>query len=218
MDTKSLYHKEDHYYRGTRPELLPFYPAGANTVLDVGCGVGNFGKRLKELHGATVWGVDIDDDSIAQAEQVLDHAFVADVTRSLDRLPDGTFDVMFFNDVLEHLIDPYTLLEEIQVKLSERGKVVASIPNMRHFRVLWKLLVRKDFEYEQAGVMDKTHLRFFTRKSMRRMFEEAGYADVEVHPISKSKSARPVMWKIATLGLIGQDISYPQFVVTARKS
>ncbi|MFT6874478.1 MAG: 2-polyprenyl-3-methyl-5-hydroxy-6-metoxy-1,4-benzoquinol methylase [Granulosicoccus sp.] len=212
-----FYQKRDDYYQGTRPELLPFFPVSAKTVLDVGCGEGRFAKQLKDMHGATVWGVDISDESIAVANTLLDKAFVADVTASLDSLPDNYFDVIYFNDVLEHMIDPYTLLSNIQSKLTTQGKVIASIPNMRHFRVLWKLLAKKDFQYENAGVMDETHLRFFTKISMGRMFSEAGYQNVEVTPISKSRSFRPKFFKLFTLGLIGSDISYPQFVVTGNK-
>ena len=83
---------------------------------------------------------------------------------------------------------------------------------------MWKLLAKKDFEYESAGVMDETHLRFFTKVSMGRMFEEAGYQNVVVTPISKSRSFRPKFFKLFTLGLIGSDISYPQFVVTGIKA
>lgn len=212
-----FYKKQDNYYQGTRPELLPFFPASGKTVLDVGCGEGHFARQLKELHDAEVWGVDISSESIDVAKTLLDKAFVADVTASLEEFPDNYFDVIYFNDVLEHMIDPYTLLADISQKLSSSGKVVASMPNMRHFRVLWKLLVKQDFEYQNEGVMDETHLRFFTHKSMGRMFKEAGFQNVLVTPISKSRSFRPVFWKIATLGLIGNDISYPQFVVTAFK-
>ncbi len=73
-------------------------------------------------------------------------------------LPDGYFDVIFFNGVLEHIIDPRSLLEEISSKLSPDGVVVMSTPNVRHHKVLTMLLLTKDFKYERAGMMDEPHL------------------------------------------------------------
>jgi 2-polyprenyl-3-methyl-5-hydroxy-6-metoxy-1,4-benzoquinol methylase len=214
---EGFYNKRETYYMGARKELLPYFPDGGKTALDVGCGQGWFGLNLKQTFGAEVWGVDIDQASASIAEQHLDRALLADVTRNLELLPDNYFDVMYFNDVLEHMIDPYTLLANISAKLADGGKVVASIPNIRHHKVLWNLLIKKEFRYEQAGVMDETHLRWFTRKSMIRMFTDAGYIDVKTDPISKTKSLRPWVMQIASLGLVGGDIYYPQIVVSAKK-
>jgi len=213
-----FYAKKDVYYQATREELLPFFPKDGKTVLDVGCGEGLFGKGLKQNFGAEVWGVDISEASISAAEKNLDKAILADITTNLDVLPDNYFDIMYFNDVLEHMIDPYTLLANISSKLSENGRVVASIPNIMHHKVLWNLIFKHDFRYENAGVMDETHLRWFTRKSMMRMFSEAGFIDVETMPVFKTKSYRPLVMQIATLGMIGTDISYPQFIVSATKA
>lgn len=210
--------KQRSYYQGTRPELLVFHPPQAQRVLDVGCGEGRFGAQLAERFGAEVWGVDISAESIEAAATRLHTALHADVSVELDRLPDGHFDAIYYNDVLEHMVDPGQVLIAMQAKLAPGGRVIASLPNLRHFRVLWALLARRDFEYQKAGVMDETHLRFFTARSMRRLFENAGYVDIDVTPIHKSRSFRPVMMKIATLGLIGNDISYPQFAVTAARA
>lgn len=213
----ALYRKNKDYYEGTRRELLPFCPDNCRRALDVGCGTGNFGRSVKALCSAEVWGVDISEDCIRTAAQVLDKAFCADIAGRLRLLPDNYFDTIFFNDVLEHLADPYTLLEGIASKLVRDGTVIASIPNLRHHKVLYEMLVKKDFRYAGAGVTDKTHLRFFTRKSMVRMFEGAGYRIIDVTPINKSKSMKPVFYKILTLGLIGGDICYPQYVIRAAK-
>lgn len=213
----NLYDKSENYYAGLRSEMLPFFPAGSQKVLDVGCGEGWFGKSIKDKHQSEVWGVDISSKSIEIAKKNIDKAFCINISENHSDIPDHYFDSIFFNDVLEHLIDPYTLLKDIKCKLKDDGVVVASIPNMRHFRVLHKLLFKKDFEYEESGIMDKTHLRFFTQKSMIRMFQEAGYEILKVTPINKTKSLRPVIMKILTFGLIGNDISYLQFVITAKK-
>lgn len=214
---EGIYDKNKDYYGGVRSEMLKYFPANARTMLDVGCGEGLFGKSAVDRFGAEVWGIDINERSVALAETNLARTFCGDVSQLLDELPDNHFDVIYFNDVLEHMVDPYSLLEEIKGKLTTEGMVVASIPNIRYHRVLTQILLKRDFKYEKAGVMDETHMRFFTKKSIGRMFVEAGYELDSLVPINKSKSVRPLFYKLLTLGLIGNDISYPQFAVAARK-
>ncbi|MFK7859633.1 MAG: class I SAM-dependent methyltransferase [Granulosicoccus sp.] len=215
---EAIYDKETDYYGGVRSEMLQYFPESARTMLDVGCGEGLFGKTAKKKFGAEVWGIDINKSSVEQAENNLDKAFFGDVSHLFDVLPDKYFDVIYFNDVLEHMVDPYRLLKDIQSKLSANGLVVASIPNIRYHRVLTQILLKRDFKYEKAGVMDETHMRFFTQKSIRRMFVEAGYEPITLEPINKGKSIRPLFYQLVSLGLIGRDISYPQFAVTAGKA
>lgn len=215
-ELKQIYDKNPGYYAGARTDILPFVPPNAKSILDVGCGEGNFGALLKAQGNRRVWGTDIDEDSIGQAKLKLDHAIAGNISEQLSLLEDRFFDTIFFNDVLEHLIDPYTLLSKIKTKLTPSGQVIACIPNVRYFRVLNKLLLRRDFEYDESGVMDKTHLRFFTYKSMVRLFQEAGYKVESIAPVNKTKSIKPLLWKICTLGLIGNDIQYMQYVITAK--
>jgi hypothetical protein len=92
------------------------------------------------------------------------------------------FDCIVFNDVLEHMIDPWSVLATTRSLLSARGVVVASIPNIRHVSVLLPLLVRGRWSYMEWGVLDRTHLRFFTRRSMISMFEGAGYRVTHIEP------------------------------------
>lgn len=212
-----IYNKESDYYSGVRSEMLRYFPEGARTMLDVGCGEGLFGKTAKTRFDAEVWGIDINKSSVEQAQNNLDKAILGDVSHLFDALPDGHFDVIYFNDVLEHMVDPYSLLEDIKSKLSATGLVVASIPNIRYHRVLTQILLKRDFKYEKAGVMDETHMRFFTQKSIERMFVEAGYEPITLEPINKGKSIRPIFYQLVSLGLIGRDISYPQLAVTAKK-
>lgn len=90
-------------------------------------------------------------------------------------LPDNYFDAVVCNDVLEHLVDPLATLAQLRGKLTPEGVVVASIPNIRNLPALGKVLFRRDFPQEEFGIFDRTHLRFFTRKSMIRMFKQAGF-------------------------------------------
>lgn len=216
-NTTSSASKNAHYYAGARHEMAPFLPEGAKVVLDVGCGEGNFGALVKKTNNCEVWGIDIDAASVEKAAQKLDRTFVSDIATDLAMLPDDYFDAIFFNDVLEHLVDPCSLLEEMGSKLSSQGVIIASIPNVRYFRNLLKVCFRKDWEYEDSGVMDRTHLRFFTRKSIRRMFEGAGYRVIVAEGIGKTRSHKPLLMNILTFGRLGMDTAYLQFVIVASR-
>lgn len=211
----SLYDKERKYYALERPEMLPFFPASGKTMLDIGCGEGLFGKTLIDSRGTEVWGIDFDQESIDVAANILSKVFCGDVHQLLDDIPDNYFDAIYFNDVLEHLVDPYTLLEQVRPKLTANGVVIASIPNLRYFRVLAQILFKKDFRYEKKGVMDETHMRFFTQKSIDRMFVEAGYQVQRIQPMNRSRSFKPKVVQLCTLGLAGADIAYTQIAVVA---
>lgn len=162
------------YAASARHEMLPFVPADAHTILDVGCSVGNFGELLKAKRGAEVWGVEADARAAEIASRKLDKVIHGPFDSDLD-LPPAHFDCIVFNDVLEHMVDPYGALEYAKKFLCPQGRVVASIPNVRYFGNMWLLTVHKSWEYVDSGILDRTHLRFFTEKSIRSMFENAGY-------------------------------------------
>jgi 2-polyprenyl-3-methyl-5-hydroxy-6-metoxy-1,4-benzoquinol methylase len=156
--------------------LNPFIPINIKKVLDVGCGEGGFGRMLKDEMGVEeVWGVEFFGEAAKKAESNIDKIIHSKIEDAIDQLPDNYFDCIFFNDVLEHLVDPYSVLEKIKRKCKVDGSVVASIPNILNFENLYLFLKNQDWEYKPFGIMDKTHLRFFTKKSVYRMFVEAGY-------------------------------------------
>jgi O-antigen biosynthesis protein len=144
-------------------------------VVDFGCATGYFPQLLGQK-GCKVVGVEVNPVAAKAAEQYCDQVFVADLdfTPITDFLPTQTFDVAVFGDVLEHLRDPWTVLESVQQILKPNGYVVASIPNVAHGAVRLALLQGK-FEYERFGLLDNTHLRFFTRETVSDLFEKTGY-------------------------------------------
>jgi 2-polyprenyl-3-methyl-5-hydroxy-6-metoxy-1,4-benzoquinol methylase len=203
------------YFDLERPEMLVFIPAAAKKVLEFGCGAGKFGYTIKQQKQAEVWGLEIEEGPAQQAAQKLDRVIVGDAMQKLSALPDGYFEVIVFNDVLEHLVDPYTVLSELRKKLSPAGVVVASIPNIRFFRTFFDFVFRGRWEYTENGIMDKTHLRFFTKSSMANMFVNCGYEVVLQQGINRSKSLKPRLAAILTLGA-WRDIGYLQYAVIAR--
>lgn len=205
----------DYYYLQTRSEMDRFVPSTAKRILDVGCAQGLFGQRLKERLGAEVWGLEIVPSAATIARQRLDHVLCGDVLEQFDRIQDNYFDCIIFNDVIEHLVDPYRVLLETRKKLARGGVVVCSIPNIRFFRYLFKFVVHGEWHYDESGVMDKTHLRFFTKKSIREMFESLGYRLVLLEGINPTPSWRVRLLSVATLGSF-EDTRYQQFACVAK--
>lgn len=176
--------KDAVYYAHSRQELLPFVPLGIKEVLDVGCGKGNFGKLLKDKFSCIVWGIEPDEKSAEEASKVIDYAFNGFFDAKMVTSLGTKFDSIFFNDVFEHLMDPEEALQLCKSILTEEGVIVTSIPNIRFFSALQEIFFNKDFPYQESGVLDKTHLRFFTKKSILRMFEQNGYKIISIQPIN----------------------------------
>ena len=168
------------YSSHPRPEMLRFVPTSAQRVLELGCADGAFAAAVKSHTGAEVWGIELSDAAAQQAATVVDRILVGDAGDRIAELPDAYFDAIVCNDVLEHLVDPLVILTRLRSKLKPDGVVVASIPNIRYLPALSKIVFRKDFPQDDIGIFDRTHLRFFTRKSIVRMFTAAGFA---VHQI-----------------------------------
>jgi 2-polyprenyl-3-methyl-5-hydroxy-6-metoxy-1,4-benzoquinol methylase len=216
MDYDKLYeHKADSYFLHSRHELLPFIPAGVKKVLDIGCGTGGFGALLKHKHNCEVWGIEPNKQAANEAAKQLDKAINGLFVAEMPELKGQKFDAIFFNDVLEHLPAPEEALNACKDLLSANGYIIASIPNIRWYPVILALLRYKDFKYEPSGVMDKTHLRFFTLKSMVRLFENSGYSVVKNGGINKNtnfKFFNIINWLLFNTQ---EDMKYPQFVIVA---
>lgn len=145
------------------------------TVLDVGCGIGLNGAALRRS-GARVTGLEIAPASLSRAARALDEVIACDVTSDAAvraALGARRFDRILFADVLEHMADPAAVLERLLPHLEEDGEVIVSLPNVAAWTVRLGLL-RGRFEYEPSGILDETHLRFFTKASAARLLEQAG--------------------------------------------
>ena len=212
MDTKP-----DSYYRSVRDEVLGYLPDHPHTVLDVGCGEGAFGYQVKQGRGSEVWGIELADDPARIAAGRLDQVLCGDVAALLDQLPPAYFDAVVFNDILEHLVDPYDVLARIKRCIRPGGVVVSSIPNIRYYPTLFDLVVRKSWEYEESGILDRTHLRFFTVRSILAMYERLGY-DVLRHEGINPMPREPRHFRLANWLLRGRisDMRFIQFVTVAR--
>ncbi|MEI6140240.1 MAG: class I SAM-dependent methyltransferase [Mariniphaga sp.] len=205
------------YYSQTRPEVAAFVPIITKSIIDIGCSDGDFLQFVKKQTGAETWGIESVPEIAEEARNKIDHILIGKIEELISSLPDGYFDCISFNDVLEHLIEPTEVLKMMRHKLSENGVVIASIPNVRYFFNLRDLLIYRDWHYIGNGILDSTHLRFFTRKSMKRMFEDAGYKITSQVGINKIVSWKFQLLYFLTLGILG-DTKYLQFVCVAKSN
>jgi len=144
-------------------------------VLDVGCSTGYFAKAIKEKLGGTIDGVEPDKRTFELARKNTRTLYegAIDDPDVLAKIKDA-YDVVLFLDVLEHLKDPKTTLIGIKHLLKDDGEVIASFPNVANWRIRLSLLFGR-FDYADVGIMDRTHLRFFTIKTIKDLFNESGY-------------------------------------------
>ena len=203
------------YFENIRYEMIDFLPKHSKTLLDVGCSEGNFASYIKKNNEIEAWGIELMEAHGKIAEKKLDKVLIGDCEKCIPDLPDGYFDVIFFNDVLEHLVDPYSVLENIKQKLSPNGVIISSIPNVRYHRVFKSLILKKQWEYTMDGVLDKTHLRFFTSKSILKMYEDLGFEIILHKGINKTKSLRPYLYNIPFF-FTAMDMFYQQYATVVK--
>ncbi len=198
--------------------MLGFLPQKASRILEVGCGSGSFGVILKDrFKDAELVGIENNLKAAKLARGVFDQVWEGDVNEVVRQNSDQKFDLVVFNDILEHLIDPWTCLLLTKKLLTDKGIVMASIPNIRFWPVLSDLLFQGDWRYRDAGVMDNSHLRFFTKKSIQRLFLESGFHIVTIEGINKTRKPS-IRWKVLNILFAGDlhDCLFPQFAVVAK--
>lgn len=175
-----------HYPDLLNPDLLDRIPLHAHVVLDVGCGSGALGAEYKRRNPmACVMGIEHDKAAARVAAARLDKVFMVDLDGDLSSLDKeigkGTVDCIVYGDVLEHLRDPWSVLKQQSSWLAEDGTVLFCIPNAENWAFVERLL-RGTWDYEEQGLFDGTHLRWFTADTTRRALQRAGLIPVDVIP------------------------------------
>lgn len=212
------------HYSAPRAELLPFVPRSATRVLDVGCGAGGFGRTLlADRPTVELWGVEADPAAALLASAHYRQVLTGPFPEAAADLPQGYFDLVCFNDVLEHMVAPERAVQAALHHLAPRGTLFASIPNIRHFSVLWPLLTRGRWDYADDGLLDRTHVRFFTKSTMVELLENAGWHVLDVIGINRCRwpDAGRDTWKtkVASIASRGRsdDFFYTQYVLQAQR-
>ncbi|HSV54430.1 MAG TPA: class I SAM-dependent methyltransferase [Burkholderiaceae bacterium] len=215
MPGSSYEEKPDFYFNRERGEMLPFVPGTACRILEIGCGEGLFAAALKRQRPVEIIGIEPFAEAAREAATRIDQVHCVEIEQGLAKLHGEAFDCVVCNDVLEHLVDPWEVLRKLRALLRPGGTVVASIPNVRYMPVLKSLVLQGGWEYQDAGVLDRTHLRFFTQSGIRALFSQSGY---RVNALQGINGIR-FPWKFGllnrlTLGAL-DDTRYVQFACVA---
>ena len=170
--------ENDAYYDRVRTELLDMIEVAPRNVLDIGCGGGATDAELKRRYPtAIVTGIEPVGEAAEQARKNLDcviHANAETLDFDTAGIADASVDLIIVADVLEHMYDPWRLLKRVRSLLAPGGQILASIPNIRNLWMLEKI-VDGYFDYRDEGLLDITHIRFFTFREMLALFDNTGY-------------------------------------------
>ncbi|MGK0180437.1 MAG: spore maturation protein CgeB, partial [Nitrospinales bacterium] len=165
--------KPENYYKNIRHDLIPLVPEDASCILEVGCAEGMTGNELKKRPGVFVAGIENNEIAAEMARKVLDDVITGDIECMDIPYSPSAFDCIIFADVLEHLVNPLDVLKKVSKLLKKDGTIIMSIPNVQFYGVV-NQLIEGNWTYQKEGILDETHLRFFTFKEIEKLVKEAG--------------------------------------------
>jgi len=199
------------YGANGRSEMVEFLPDSYSTVLEIGSGYGVFRRNLNLPH--EYWGVELNPKVGKSSEQLLDRVLLGSFNDVEGDIPDGYFDLVICNDVIEHMSDPSIFLKKIRQKMKTNANLIGSIPNVRHLSMLKMLLIDQKWEYTESGIMDRTHLRFFSKKDIATLLNNNQFT---VHLLNGINGYKPqynlkYLIKLIIFFVFGQDLRYIQF-------
>lgn len=211
--------KPDIYFSSAREEIAPLLPPHAQRVLEVGCGSGQTLRWLKDTgRCAEAVGIELFENAATIARQHADRVVVGNAEQLVEgEFERASFDLVLCLDVLEHLVDPWIFVAKVERLLKPGGLLIASIPNVRHLKVLLPLIFLGRWRYEPDGLLDRTHLRFFTRASAMALLTTDRLrvtGSIRKVPALCSKSG---LLNLLTFGLI-KDLLAMQYLIVARRS
>lgn len=203
------------YYQRIRTWPTLFDLKRKSNVLDIGCGSGQLGQYFISELNCEVTGIEITTHNYEIAKTVLTNTLLGDI-ESLDIKLIGTdFNYVIFSDSLEHMLNPDKVLARVKQLISKNGELLISIPNVRNFRVTLPLILKGEWEYQDEGLLDRTHLRFFTIKSISNLLIKSGYKIEEVL-LDLPKSTKVGILNMLTFGLFRNHLTSHYFIRASR--
>jgi len=206
--------KNDNYFEGARKDYVNELPDNPDAViLEVGCSNGNTGAfAIAKNKCKRYIGVEIHDEAAEKAKQKLSQVIIGNIEEMDLPLEENSIDALILSEVLEHLVDPWRVLIKLKRYLKPGAIVFASSPNVSHYRII-RMIIKGEWNLTDHGVMDRTHLRWFTPKSFADMFEDTGYKIVKVEALPPLRSS--TKFKIALMLGRGKHLFYNQVSIKA---
>jgi SAM-dependent methyltransferase len=207
---------QDNYFSRIRPDILRLVQGEKKIILEVGCGFGVTAGVLVEKGVAKfVIGAEINYYAALQAKANIGRVVCCDIEKS-PFICKNYFDYIIFADVLEHLRDPGATLTRCREMLKPDGKILACLPNIKNWRILRDLVFFDKFEYSSAGILDRTHLRFFTLSSAKKLFTDCGYEIID-SMLGMTGPKHRLLNKI-TCGIFKKFFAYAIYIVATKGS
>lgn len=215
LDAQDRSPEAEAYYRHTRREIQPLLPSKARRILEVGSGGGYTLRWLKSVYDGdvTTVGIEINSDVEDELARNADVAIIGNIDEGVAEL--GSFDLILFLDVLEHLPDPTRTLRTVTRNLARDGRVIVSVPNVAHLSVTLPLLLSRQFNYQDAGIMDRTHLRFFVESTAVKLLNDADLVVLD-GLVSGLDGPRSRVLDTLSLGLLRHHLTKQYIMVGAR--
>lgn len=208
--------KDQAYFSHARTEIEPLLPATADhscRVLEIGCSGGHTLHWLKST-GRCGWAAGVEPYAeLNPSLQNIDAIWKMDIEKELPDIPAASLDLLLCLDVLEHLVDPWETVRRLDHLVKPGGTIIVSVPNLRNYHVVLDLLLKGSFEYADAGILDRTHLRFFTRKSAIALAETSGARVTCVIGTETNRWQKKLLVKMGVGDLLAK-----QFILSAKKA
>lgn len=218
MSESSAYSKkDDRYFEGAREDFVNELPENLDArILEIGCGNGNTGALALSMNKCGSYiGVELHEAAALNAKEKISQVIIGDIEKVELSFEDNYFDVLILSEVLEHLVDPWNVLRKLHRYMKPGALILASSPNVSHYRIILMLL-RGEWNLTDDGVMDRTHLRWFTPDSFAEMFESTGYSVLKLEPLSPFRIQ--IRLQIALMLGKGKHLFFKQIKIKAIKN
>ncbi|MBK7053311.1 MAG: class I SAM-dependent methyltransferase [Rhodoferax sp.] len=211
--------KNDNYFAHARREIAPCLPQKCGRVLEIGCGSGATLAWLRQAGRASCTvGVEIAEAAAQSARDHADEVFCLDFERGEIPVANAKFDVILCLDVLEHMVNPWQAIDRlVSLYLVPGGTMVVSLPNVGHYSVVLPLLFQGRWDYAQAGLLDRTHLRFFTRKSAKHLLSHPDLEAARCMARGFERSSLKGIFNMLTFGIFADLLTYQYYLTVCKK-
>lgn len=216
---QSYIDKSEDYFAHARREIAPLLPQQCGRVLEIGCGSGEtLGWLRRDQRASCTVGVEISEAAAQRARVHADEVYCLDFERDEIPLENRKFDLVLCLDVLEHMVNPWRVVDRlVSQHLGPGGTLIVSLPNVRHYSVLLPLLFQGRWDYQDAGLLDRTHLRFFTRDTAVRLLSHSRLGPARCRGTGFEWPSRKGIFNTLTAGLFQEMLTYQYYLTACKK-